>query len=175
MSGKCPSETEVFDAEQSQARFVAWSPAQKSSATRGRFRTEPAAARTRPPIQASRSLPTSRLLRTEMNRGVADERTPRGEATPSRSVGRAMEGPARRSDLRNSYEPLYSNSVPGGPILLECIRWVGTQRSGWFCRFGLLEGLASDLMPLASSFSKCLRNHLGALWYFVRHDNESSP
>ncbi|QNH60297.1 IS1 family transposase, partial [Limnospira indica] len=33
----------------------------------------------------------------------------------------------------------------------------------------------SRLVPKTLSFSKCLQNHIGGIWYFIHHYNASLP
>ncbi|BAI91109.1 hypothetical protein NIES39_J00570 [Arthrospira platensis NIES-39] len=38
-----------------------------------------------------------------------------------------------------------------------------------------LRQRVSRLVPKTLSFSKCLQNHIGGIWYFIHHYNASLP
>ena len=72
------------------------------------------------------------------------------------------------TDFRSAYlaaVPAERHAAAGKEAGLTC----GVERFGWTARQRCGRFVRKTL-----SFSRCPRNHLGALWYFIRHYNVSN-
>lgn len=95
----------------------------------------------------------------------------RSEDTARRLWAALPAGYRDRAVMCTDFWSAYRTAVP------EERHAAGGKESGLTCGIERFWGTArqrcSRLVRKALSFSKCDRNHLGALWYFIRHYNVS--